>query len=82
MPPKPQVIFLTNVLLHRRALFYKFTMFLSKDSLLRYILLRDNAMVRVKIPQIAHAPQNRLPLWTISLALEPADCVLAGNIKG
>ena len=32
--------------------------------------------------------KNRLPLWTVSLALEPADCVLcfktkmAGNIKG
>jgi len=36
---------------------------------------------------IATTFQNRLPLWTISLALEPADCVLyfktkmAGNIK-
>jgi len=33
------------------------------------------------------APHNRLPLWTISLALDPSDCVLyfktkmAGNIK-
>jgi len=49
-------VFLTNIILHRRVLFYKFkdiaVMFLSTDSLY----------------------YARLPLWTISLAMEPADC--------
>jgi len=86
--PQSPKYFFTNIILHRGVLFYKSTdiafaeMFLSRDSPYRPILFR-HLMRRPACQNTADctalvAPQNRLPLWTILLALEPATafCIL------
>jgi len=65
-------------------------MFLSRDSLYQlYIISPPNALSAVRTTMVKNRMearasfcksimtsfQNRLPLWTISLALEPTDCV-------
>ena len=53
----------------------------SAITLIEANALRLTTKTKCRRLQALVVPQNRLPFWTISLALEPADCVLYFKTK-